>query len=272
MNENKNGLDYKRIFLEAHEDVENLIAEFLNEKQINKVLNENISFDDIFSVNKDLTEQEKMSRMRDIKEKIQRTIKKINKNNENSNNHLTTNEIKDISSLLSSKMFHESRDKTINLSDYLNKISDENDIKPIIKQLKTEDMINKIGSHKFIVNNTSKPEYYISPESFEEFLELTDLDPTNKVKINNNIEKEELARLIFFLIIMNKKLSGKIGKFNFRKNGLKSIALLSLNQFKYSQYMTNENLYYLEKYFTSKKLVFKSSNPLVLLAKAFGGK
>jgi hypothetical protein len=145
--------------------------------------------------------------MRDIKEKIQRTIKKINKNNENSNNHLTTNEIKDISSLLSSKMFHESRDKTTNLSDYLNKISDENDIKPIIKQLKTEDMINNIGSHKFIVNNTSKPEYYISPESFEEFLELTDLDPTNKVKINNNIEKEELARLIFFLIIMNKKLS-----------------------------------------------------------------
>jgi hypothetical protein len=272
MNENKNELDYKRIFLEAHKDVEDLIAEFLNENRINKILNEDLFVDDIFNVNKDLMEQEKMTRISDIKKKIRKAVKKINKNNENSNNHLTTNEIKDISSLLSSKMFHESRDKTINLSDYLNKISDENDNKPIIKQLKTEDMINKIGSHKFIVNNTSKPEYYISPESFEEFLELTDLDPTNKVKINNNIEKEKLARLIFFLIIMNKKLSGKIGKFNFRKNGLKSIALLSLYQYKYNQYMTNENLYYLVKYFLSQKSVLKSSNPLILLAKAFGGK
>jgi hypothetical protein len=272
MNENKNGLDYKRIFLESHKDVKDLIAEFLNYNQINKVLNENISFDDVFIVNKDLTEQEKTGRIIDIKEKIRKAIKKINKNSENSDNDITFKEIKDISSLESSKMFHEFRDKTMNLSDYLNKISDENDNKPIIKQLKAEDMINKIGSHKFIVNKTTKPNYLISPESFEEFLELADLDPTNKVKINNNIEKEKLARLIFFLIIMNKQFSNKMGKFNFRKNTIKSLALLSLYQFKYRQYMTNENLYYLEKYFLSQKQVLKSSNQLLLLVKAFGGK
>lgn len=268
-------IKYDEIFVEAYRDVYNNLEKFHPEMLQKKEL-----FTDEITRN-----EEANDRVIDILARIQKNSKNLPKLDSNGARELHKN----VSSVLAGKLYHQQKDKIVKLDKLLENL--EKIVSNKFEPLSAKEIINRIGTHNdtdlsenlaeiklITINKAIKPLYVFSSEALENLLTLVN---SGKYKGFKGIymsfgEKEDLVRLLFYMIITNKTLSSInfANKFNIYGKSFELIAILN-NFNKSYRLFTSKNIEFIKLYLLDRKefIVFDKyrHNPKHLLLLALGG-
>jgi hypothetical protein len=268
-------IKYDEIFVEAYRDVYNNLEKFHPE-----MLQKNESFKDEITRN-----QKANDRVIDILARIQKNSKNLPKPDSNSVRELHKN----VSSVLAGKLYHQQKDKIVKLDKLLENL--EKVVSNKFEPLNAKEIINRIGTHNdtdlyenlaeiklITINKAIKPLYVFSSEALENLITLVNSGKFKGFKgiDMSDSDKENLIRLLFYMIITNKTLSSSnfANKFNIYGKSFELIAIL--NNFNKSDHLfTAKNIEFIKLYLLDRKefLVFDKykNDPKKLLLLALGG-
>jgi hypothetical protein len=268
-------IKYDEIFVEAYRDVYNNLEKFHPEMLQKKEL-----FTDEITRN-----EEANDRVIDILARIQKNSKNLPKLDGNGARELHKN----VSSVLAGKLYHQQKDKIVKLDKLLENL--EKIVSNKFEPLSAKEIINRIGTHNdtdlsenlaeiklITINKAIKPLYVFSSEALENLLTLVNSGEYKGFKglDMSDSDKEDLVRLLFYMIITNKTLSSInfANKFNIYGKSFELIAIL--NNFNKSDHLfTAKNIEFIKLYLLDRKefLVFDKykHNPKQLLLLALGG-
>jgi hypothetical protein len=269
-------IKYDEIFVEAYRDVYNNLEKFHPEMLQQKEL-----FTDEITRN-----EEANDRVIDILARIQKNSKNLPKLDSNGARELHKN----VSSVLAGKLYHQQKDKIVKLDKLLENL--EKIVSNKFEPLSAKEIINRIGTHNdtdlsenlaeiklITINKAIKPLYVFSSEALENLITLINSGKFKGFKgiyMSDSSDKENLVRLLFYMIITNKTLSSSnfANKFNIYGKSFELIAIL--NNFNKSDHLfTAKNIEFIKLYLLDRKefLVFDKykHNPKQLLLLALGG-
>ena len=268
-------IKYDEIFVEAYRDVYNNLEKFHQEMLQKKEL-----FTDEITINEKAND-----RVIDILARIQKNSKNLPKPDSNGVRELHKN----VSSVLAGKLYHQQKDKIVKLDKLLENL--EKVVSNKFEPMNAKEIINRIGTHNdtdlsenlaeiklITINKAIKPLYVFSSEALENLITLVDSGQFNGFKgiDMSDSDKENLIRLLFYMIITNKTLSSInfANKFNIYGKSFELIAIL--NNFNKSDHLfTAKNIEFVKLYLLDRKefLVFDKykHNPKQLLLLALGG-
>jgi hypothetical protein len=268
-------IKYDEIFVEAYRDVYNNLEKFHPE-----MLQKNESFKDQITRNEMAND-----RVIDILARIQKNSNNLPKPDSNGVRELHKN----VSSVLAGKLYHQQKDKIVKLDKLRGNL--EKIVSNKFEPLNAKEIINRIGTHNdtdlsenlaeiklITINKAVKPLYVFSSEALENLITLVDSGQFNGFKgiDMSDSDKENLIRLLFYMIITNKTLSSInfANKFNIYGKSFELIAIL--NNFNKSDHLfTAKNIEFIKLYLLDRKefLVFDKykHNPKQLLLLALGG-
>jgi hypothetical protein len=268
-------IKYDEIFVEAYRDVYNNLEKFHPEMLQQKEL-----FTDEITRN-----EEANDRVIDILARIQKNSKNLPKLDSNGARELHKN----VSSVLAGKLYHQQKDKIVKLDKLLENL--EKIVSNKFEPLSAKEIINRIGTHNdtdlsenlaeiklITINKAIKPLYVFSSEALENLLTLVNSGEYKGFKgiYMSFGEKEDLVRLLFYMIITNKTLSSInfSNKFNIYGKSFELIAILN-NFNKSDRLFTYKNIEFIKLYLLDRKefIVFDKyrHNPKHLLLLALGG-
>jgi hypothetical protein len=268
-------IKYDEIFVEAYRDVYNNLEKFHPEMFRKKEL-----FTDEIIINEKAND-----RVIDILARIQKNSKNLPKPDSNGVRELHKN----VSSVLAGKLYHQQKDKIVKLDKLLEKL--EKIVSNKFEPLNAKEIINRIGTHNdtdlsenlaeiklITINKAIKPLYVFSSEAFENLITLVNSGKFKGFKgiDMSDSEKENLVRLLFYMIITNKTLSSSnfANKFNIYGKSFELIAILN-NFNKSYRLFTSKNIEFIKLYLLDRKefIVFDKyrHNPKHLLLLALGG-
>ena len=268
-------IKYDEIFVEAYRDVYNNLEKFHPEMLQKKEL-----FTDEITRN-----EEANDRVIDILARIQKNSKNLPKPDSNGVRELHKN----VSSVLAGKLYHQQKDKIVKLDKLIGKL--EKIVSNKFEPLNAKEIINRIGTHNdtdlsenldeiklITIDKSIKPFYVFSSEAIENLLTLVNSGVYKGFKriYMSFGEKEDLVRLLFYMIITNKTLSSInfANKFNIYGKSFELIAILN-NFNKSDRLFTFKNIEFIKLYLLDRKefIVFDKyrHNPKHLLLLALGG-